>query len=101
MLARTPSEIQTAYKLLDPMEKELTSAQHDLKTFDVDTIMLLAQERLRHVMDALVITFQEKILEASCGIEGKQKHKQLRSLIEEIDDEVANVWDFCINLLYL
>ncbi|XP_028394823.1 niban-like protein 1 [Dendronephthya gigantea] len=90
MLARTPSEIQTAYKLLDSMEKELTSAQHDLKTFDVATIMLQAQERLRHVMDALVNTFQKRFLEESCGVEGNQKHKQLRSLIEEIDDEVAN-----------
>jgi hypothetical protein len=42
-------------------------------------------------MDALVNTFQQRFLEVSRGIEGKQKHKQLRALIEDVDDEVANV----------
>ena len=91
MLARTPSEMETAYQYLDSMEKELTSLQLDLKTFDVTMVMFQAQERLRHVMDALVNTFQERFLEVSRGIEGKQKHKQLRNMIEDVDDEVANV----------
>ena len=92
MLARTPLEMEPAYQLLDPMEEELTSLRDDIRTFDVAVIMSQAQERLRHVMDALVNTFQEKFLEVSCRIEeGKQKHKQLRDLIEDVDDEVANV----------
>jgi ribosomal protein L16 Arg81 hydroxylase len=91
MLARTPSEMETAYQFLDSMEKELASLQYDLSTFDVTEIMSQAQERLRHVMDALVNTFQQRFLEVSRGIEGKQKHKQLRALIEDVDDEVANV----------
>jgi ribosomal protein L16 Arg81 hydroxylase len=91
MLARTPSEMETAYQFLDSMEKELASLQYDLSTFDVTEIMSQAQERLRHVMDALVNTFQQRFLEVFRGIEGKQKHKQLRALIEDVDDEVANV----------
>ena len=91
MLARTPSEMEPAYQLLDPMEEELTSLRDDIETFDVAVIMSQAQERLRHVMDALVNTFQERFLEVSCRIEeGKQKHKQLRDLIEDVDDDVAN-----------
>ena len=93
MLARTPSEMKPAYQFLDTMEEELTSLQQDIKTFDVAVIMSQAQERLRQVMDALVNTFQERFLEVSCRIEeGKQKHKQLRKLIEDVDDEVANVY---------
>ena len=91
MLARTPSEMQTAYQHLESMEKELTSLEENLNTFDVNVIMLQAREKLRHVMDALVNTFQYKFLEVARGVEGKQKHKQLRNLIEEVDDEVSNV----------
>lgn len=91
MLARTPSEVKTAYQYLDIMEKELKLVQLDLNTFDVAGIMDQAQERIRYVMDGLVNTFQQRFLEVFRGIEGKQKHKKLRELIEDVDDEVANV----------
>ena len=91
MLARTPSEMEPAYQYLKSMEEELTTLQDELKAFDVTAIMLEARETLRHVMDALVNTFQQRFVEESRGIEGKQKHKQLRNLVEEVDNDIANV----------
>lgn len=90
MLARTPSEMEVAYKHLEEMEKVLEDAHNDLKSFQVSTLLLQAQEKLRMVMDALVNTFQERFLSLSRDIKGKQKHKQLRNLIEEVDQEVTN-----------
>ena len=42
-------------------------------------------------MDALVNTFQQRFLCLCRDIKGKQQHKQLRNVIEEVDEEVANV----------
>lgn len=43
------------------------------------------------VMDALVNTFQQRFVCLSRDIKGNQKHKQLKNVIEEVDEEVANV----------
>ena len=92
MLARTPSEMEPAYQYLESMEKELTTLRDKVNTFGITAIMLQARETLRYAMDALVNTFQHRFLQKARDIEGKQKHKQLRNLIEEVDDDVANVW---------
>ena len=86
--------MEPAYQHLKSMEEELTTLQDELKAFDVTAIMLEARETLRLAMDALVNTFQQRFVAESRGIEGKQKHKQLRNLIEEVDDDIANVWKF-------
>ena len=44
-------------------------------------------------MDALVNTFQQKFLKLSPTVQGNQKHKELGNLIEDIDEQVANVCD--------
>lgn len=49
MLARTFSEMEAAYKHLEEMKKALEDVWVDLKTFDVCTILLQAQEKLRMV----------------------------------------------------
>lgn len=90
MIARTPSEMASAYQCLDSLKKELTSLQVDINTFDATAMMLRAQEKLRRVMDALVNTFEVKFFEVSNEVEGKLKHKQLRMMIENLDDEIAN-----------
>ncbi|XP_046845477.1 protein Niban 2-like [Xenia sp. Carnegie-2017] len=90
MIARTPSEMASAYQCLDSLKKELTSLQVDINTFDATAMMLRAQDKLRRVMDALVNTFEVKFFEVSNEVEGKLKHKQLRMMIENLDDEIAN-----------
>ena len=49
MLARTPAEMQAAYKHLDEMRNMLEEARNELRTFIVSTIILQAQEKLRLV----------------------------------------------------
>ena len=55
MLARTPSEMETAYKNLEVMKEVLKKACDDLKSFDVSAVVGQAEEKLRMVYIMLYI----------------------------------------------
>ena len=49
MLARTPAEMDPAYKLLENMNNALEETHNELKTFSVYALVQQAQEKLRLV----------------------------------------------------